>query len=66
MWVFPRLHSLSLNYGEKVGEVCVWVESEWRWSLRWRRARFVWKSIMEEDLLRLISQTNLNKEVKDF
>ncbi|XP_068479065.1 uncharacterized protein [Phaseolus vulgaris] len=64
--VFPRLHSLSLNQGEKVGEAGVWVGSEWRWSLRWRCARFVWESIMEEDLLRLISQTNLYKKVKGY
>jgi len=59
-------HSLSLNQGEKVGEAGVWVGSEWRWSLRWRRARFVWETIMEEDLLRLISQTNRYKDVKDY
>jgi len=38
--VFLSLYSLSLNQGEKVGEVVVWEESKWWWSLRWRCAMF--------------------------
>jgi len=48
-----------MNQGQKVGEVGVWEESVWRWSLRWRRERFEWESMLEEELFR-------NREVKDI
>ena len=35
--LFPRLFSLSLNHGQTVGEVGVWINSDWRWRLTWRR-----------------------------
>jgi len=34
--MFPRLYIIYLDQGKKVGEVGVWEESEWQWSLRWR------------------------------
>lgn len=42
---FPRLFSLSLDEGLKVGEVREWEGSVWRWGLRWRRERFEWESL---------------------
>ena len=38
--LFPGLYSLSLNQGQKVEEVGVWDDLEWRWTLTWRRSRF--------------------------
>ena len=38
--LFLRLFSLSLNQGQKVEEVGVWVDLEWRWTLTWRRNKF--------------------------
>ena len=63
MWVgssdlkslLPRLFSLSLNQGQIVGEVGVWINSDWRWRLTWRRARFEWESSLEADLFTLLS-----------
>jgi len=60
--MFPRLYSLSLNHGQTVGEVGVWINSEWRWSLGWRRARFEWESSMEADLSTLLSGAPMKKE----
>ena len=34
----------------KVGEVGSWVDFGWLWRLNWRRARFEWESIMEEEM----------------
>jgi len=53
--LFPRLFSLSLNQGKTVGEVGVWINSDWRWRLTWRRARFEWESSLEADLFTLLS-----------
>ena len=45
--------------------------AKWRWCLvseeigKWRHARFVWEFAQEEDLLRVISEVNLNKKVND-
>ena len=39
--LYPRLYSLSLDHGLKVGEVGGREESVWCWRLRWRRERFV-------------------------
>ena len=48
-----------------MGEVGNWVQSEWRWSLRWRRTRFEWESSLEADLFTLLSGTLLKKDVND-
>jgi len=39
---------------------------EWWWRLRWRCVRFEYESTLEVELLRYISNTNMNKEVKDI
>ena len=52
--LFPRLFSLSLNQGQTVGEVGVWINSDWRWRLTWRRARFEWESSLEAYLFTLL------------
>jgi len=63
--LFPRLYSMSLNKGQTVGEVGVWVNSKWRWNLGWRCTRFEWESAMEADLLMLLTGAIMKKNVKD-
>ena len=63
--MFPRLYSMSFNQGQTVDEVGVWVNSEWRWSLRWRRTRFEWESSMEADLFTLLIGPLMKMNVKD-
>jgi len=48
-----------------VREVGEWEESEWHWCLRWRHARFECESMLEAELITLISTTKLVKEEKD-
>jgi len=62
---FPKLFSLSLNQGHKVEEVSEWEDLEWRWSLRWRRARFEWESVLEAEFVILLSIANLIKDNND-
>ena len=62
---FPRLYSISLDQGHKVGEVGVWEDSEWQWRLSWKRNRFVWEYQQEEQLLRNLLNVKLNREVQD-
>jgi len=63
--LFPRLFSLSLNKGQKVGEVGVWEESVWQWKLRWRRDRFEWEVPFETELGMLISRATVTKDEHD-
>jgi len=63
--LFPRLYSLSLNKGQTVGEVGVWVNSKWRWNLGWRRNRFEWESAKEANLLMLLNGAIMKENVKD-
>jgi len=63
--LFPRLFSVSLDQRKTMVEVGSWEDSDWNWWLRWRRARFSWKSVMEGDLLNLITGKTLSKEAKD-
>jgi len=63
--LFPKLYSLSLNQGHTVGKVGEWVESEWRWCLRWRRTRFEWEASVETDLTMVLSRAVLKKNNKD-
>jgi len=49
--LYPRLYSVSLNQGQKVSEVGEWDGVDWRWCLRWRRARFEWESKLEEEMI---------------
>ncbi|XP_068504213.1 uncharacterized protein [Phaseolus vulgaris] len=60
-----RLFSLSLDQGNRVGEIGSWEGSEWRWRLRWRRERFVWETVQGEELYRLISAGSIKREDKD-
>ena len=60
------LYSLSLDQGLTVDEVGEWVNSTWKCRLRWRRARFEWESVQEEEMLRHISTDNLKREVTDL
>ena len=64
--LFPRLFSLSLNKGQKVGEVGEWINSVWRWRLRWRRDKFVWESDLEQELILLLSRVTLKYNVSDI
>ena len=63
--MFPRLYIIYLDQGKKVGEVGVWEESGWCWRLRWRRERFVWESVLVQELEVLITTTTILKEEKD-
>jgi len=63
--LFPRLNSVSLDQGKVVGEVGSWEDGGWNWRLSWRRSRFAWESVMEEDLLNLIIGKSLCKDRKD-
>jgi len=63
--LYPRLYSLSLNQGQKVEEVGVWDDLEWRWTLNWRRSRFEWESDLEYELGNLISGVRVRKDVED-
>ena len=60
--LFPILHSLSSNKGQKVEEAGVWEGSLRRWTLRWRRDKFEWESLMETDLAIHISWATVNRE----
>ncbi|XP_068484993.1 uncharacterized protein [Phaseolus vulgaris] len=64
--LFPRLYSLSLNQGQTVGELGEWIDSEWRWRMRWKRDRFEWESSLERDLIALLSGVTLKKNVQDI
>ena len=63
--LYPRLFSLSLNKGQKVGEVGVWEESVGRWKLRWKRDRFEWEIPFETDLRIHISRVSVIKDEND-
>ena len=63
--LFPRLFSLSLIQGQKVEEVGVWDDIEWRWTLSWRRSRFEWESLLVNELVSHISRANVRKDVED-
>lgn len=63
--LYPRLHSISMDQGLTVGEVGQWEVIVWKLRLSWRRARFDWESLQEEDLLRYICVSIMNREVKD-
>jgi len=41
------------------------IDSWWSWCLRWRRVRFEWEALQEEDMLRIISSCSINRELKD-
>jgi len=55
-----------MDQGSKVGKIGGWEGSVWRWRLRGRRERFVWESLQEEDLYRLISMGYIKREEKDM
>jgi len=59
--MYPRLYALSLDQGRTVGEVGVWKASTWNWWLRWRRVKFIWKVVQEEDMIRKISMCTINR-----
>ena len=59
---YPRLFSLSLDQGKKVGEVGEWEENRWRWNLNWRRVRFQWETKLEVDMLSRLSLGALCKD----
>jgi len=63
--LYPRLYSMSLNQGQKVSEVGEWDGVDWRWCLRWRRARFEWESKLEEEMISHLSTIRLCREEKD-
>ncbi|XP_068471476.1 uncharacterized protein [Phaseolus vulgaris] len=64
--LYPRLFSLSLNQEMTVGETGFWDNHGWHWHLKWRRERFHWESILEEELLAILSRGVLYKDSKDF
>jgi len=64
--LFPRLYSISCNQGQTVKEVGEWEGSEWRWNLRWRRARFEWESVLETDLVIHIFRANVKRQEQDI
>jgi len=63
--LYPRLFSLSLNKGQKVGEVGPWKDSEWQWKLSWRRDRFEWEIPFETEIGMLISRVKVIKDEQD-
>ncbi|XP_068466531.1 uncharacterized mitochondrial protein AtMg00310-like [Phaseolus vulgaris] len=63
--LYPRLFSLSLDQGLMVIEVGEWVGAAWRWNLRWRRDRFEWETLLETNLVQLLSRVSLLKDQKD-
>ena len=64
--LFPRLHSLLHNQGQRVEEVGVWEGSIWRWTLSWRRDRFEWESELVTELTTLISRATVKREEPDL
>ena len=64
--LYPRLFSISLNQGMKVGETGYWDSFGWRWNLNWRRERFHWESILEDELLEVLHRVVMHEEAKDF
>jgi len=48
-----------------VEEVGAWDDLIWRWSLTWRRSRFDWESLLESELVNLISRVSFRKDVED-
>jgi len=65
MSLYPMLYSISLDQEETVGEVGVWDDLGWSWRLRWRRTRFEWEALQEEDFFRKISTSIISREIKD-
>ena len=64
--LYPRLFSISLNQGMKVGETGFWDSHGWHWNLNWRRERFHWESILEDELSEVLSRGVMHKDAKDF
>jgi len=64
--IYPRLFSLSVNQGMIVGQFGFWDDYGWHWNLNWRRGRFQWESVMEEELLSILSTGVLHRGSKDF
>jgi len=54
-----------LDQGLTVAEVGEWGEAGWQWRLKWRRGRFEWEVVLEEDLIRYVANGSLNKEAND-
>jgi len=49
-----------------VGEIGFWDDNGWHWRLKWRRERFEWESILEEELLTIFSRGVLYKDSNDY
>ena len=64
--LYPRLFSISLNQGMKVGETGFWDSYGWHWHLNWRRERFHWESILEDELSEVLSRGVMHKDSKRF
>ena len=62
---YPKLFSLSLDQGKKVGEVGEWEENRWRWNLSWRRDMFQWETDLEVDMLSRLSMGAICKDSFD-
>ncbi|XP_068486340.1 uncharacterized protein [Phaseolus vulgaris] len=62
---YPRLFSLSLDQGKKVGEVGEWEDNRWRWNLNWKRVRFQWETELEVEMLSRLSLGALSKDTSD-
>ena len=63
--LYPRLFSLSLNQGMPVGETGFLDDYGWQWNLKWRRERFQWEAVLEEELLSILFREVLYKDSKD-
>jgi len=58
---FPRLYLISECKDRVIGEVDHWEDNIWLWDLTWRRSRFDWETIVEEQLLSIISSQRFCK-----
>ena len=63
--LYPRIFALSLDHGRTMREVGVWEDSTWNWQLRWRRVRFAWEVVQEEEMVSKISMYSFNRSFQD-
>lgn len=65
-YAYPRLYSISLDQGLKVGELGVWEDLTWHWNFSWIRNKFDWEDALLDEILRTISCIRLDREVNDI
>ena len=63
--LFPRLYSVSIMKEWHSAEFGYWTEDRWEWKLQWRRDLFVWDMTMQNEMLTILAEVNMQREVQD-